>query len=83
MACSKAPVIRSGKTGFDNDNTHVCEFARKLESNPEFTGSVLVAYARAIKKMYDRGCRGCKTVFDVAPADLSALSPACLRKTRL
>lgn len=76
-------VIRSGKTGFDKENTHVCEFSLKLDSNPEFTGSVLVAYARAIKKMYDRGCRGCKTVFDVAPADLSALSPACLRKTML
>lgn len=76
-------VIRSGKTGFEKENTHVCEFSLKLDSNPEFTGSVLVAYARAIKKMYDRGCRGCKTVFDVAPADLSALSPACLRKTML
>lgn len=76
-------VIRSGKTGFDKENTHVCEFSLKLDSNPEFTGSVLVAYARAIKKMYDRGCRGCKTVFDVAPADLSALSPDHLRKTML
>lgn len=76
-------VIRSGKTGFDKENTHVCEFSLKLASNPEFTGSVLVAYARAIKKMYDRGCRGCKTVFDVAPADLSALSPDHLRKMML
>lgn len=76
-------VIRSGKTGFDKENTHVCEFSLKLDSNPEFTGSVLVAYARAIKKMYDRGCRGCKTVFDVAPADLSALSPDHLKKMML
>ena len=76
-------VIRSGKTGFGQENTHVCEFSLKLDSNPEFTGSVLVAFARAIKKMYDRGDRGCKTVFDVAPADLSALSPECLRKTML
>ena len=76
-------VIRSGKTGFGKENTHVCEFSLKLDSNPEFTGSVLVAFARAIKKMYDRGDRGCKTVFDVAPADLSALSPECLRKTML
>lgn len=76
-------VIRSGKTGFGQANTHVCEFSLKLDSNPEFTGSVLVAFARAIKKMYDRGDRGCKTVFDVAPADLSALSPECLRKTML
>lgn len=76
-------VIRSGKTGFGQENTHVCEFSLKLDSNPEFTGSVLVAFARAIKKMYDRGDRGCKTVFDVAPADLSSLSPECLRKTML
>lgn len=76
-------VIRSGKTGFGQENTHVCEFSLKLDSNPEFTGSVLVAFARAIKKMYDRGDRGCKTVFDVAPADLSALSTECLRKTML
>ena len=76
-------VIRSGKTGFGQENTHVCEFSLKLDSNPEFTGSVLVAFARAIKKMYDRGDRGCKTVFDIAPADLSALSPECLRKTML
>ena len=76
-------VIRSGKTGFGQENTHVCEFSLKLDSNPEFTGSVLVAFARAIKKMYDRGDRGCKTVFDVSPADLSALSPECLRKTML
>ena len=76
-------VIRSGKTGFGQENTHVCDFSLKLDSNPEFTGSVLVAFARAIKKMYDRGDRGCKTVFDVAPADLSALSPECLRKTML
>lgn len=76
-------VIRSGKTGFGQENTHVCEFSLKLDSNPEFTGSVLVAFARAIKKMYGRGDRGCKTVFDIAPADLSALSPECLRKTML
>ena len=76
-------VIRSGKTGFGQENTHVCEFSLKLDSNPEFTGSVLVAFARAIKKMYDRGDRGCKTVFDIAPADLSAISPECLRKTML
>lgn len=76
-------VIRSGKTGFGQENTHVCEFSLKLDSNPEFTGSVLVAFARAIKKMYDRGDRGCKTVFDVAPADLSVLSPEYLRKTML
>ncbi len=76
-------VIRSGKTGMNKECSHVCEFSLKLDSNPEFTGSVLVAYARAIMKMYNRGDRGCKTVFDVAPADLSPLSPEALRKTML
>jgi diaminopimelate dehydrogenase len=76
-------VIRSGKTGMNKETNHVCEFSLKLDSNPEFTGSVLVAYARAIMKMYNRGDRGCKTVFDVAPADLSTLSPEALRKTML
>lgn len=65
-------VIRTGKTG--NGNTQVVEFKLKLDSNPEFTGSVLVAFARAVYRMACRGDRGCKTVFDVAPADLTAVS---------
>ena len=71
-------VIRSGKTG--DGNRHVMEFSLKLDSNPEFTGSVLVACARAVAKMHARGQFGCKTLFDVAPADLSALDAAELRK---
>ena len=65
-------VIRTGKTG--NGNTQVIEYKLTLDSNPEFTGSVLVAFARAVYRMADRGDFGCKTVFDVAPADLSAVS---------
>ena len=72
-------VIRNGKTGFDGEISHTVEFSLKLGSNPEFTASVLVAYARAIDRMAKRGDVGCKTVFDVAPADLSSLSPEELR----
>ncbi len=72
-------VIRNGKTGFDSENTHTVEFSLRLDSNPEFTASVLVAYARAIDRMARRGDVGCKTVFDVAPRDLSELSPEELR----
>ena len=67
-------VIYSGRTGLNGENSHTVEFSLRLDSNPEFTGSVLVAYARAIHRMHNRGCVGCKTVFDVAPADLSPLS---------
>ena len=72
-------VIRNGKTGVNEENTHTVEFSLKLDSNPEFTASVLVAYARAIYKMKARGDVGCKTVFDVAPADLSMMSGEELR----
>ncbi|MBR4071708.1 MAG: diaminopimelate dehydrogenase [Clostridia bacterium] len=65
-------VIRTGKTGEDLQNTHVIEYSLKLDSNPEFTASVIVAYARAAYKMHLEGQSGCKTVFDVAPAYLSA-----------
>ena len=64
-------VIRNGVTGADGENSHTVEFSLSLGSNPEFTGSVLVAYARAVYRMKKRGEVGCKTVFDVAPADLS------------
>ena len=60
-------VIRSGKTGVNNDNTHVIEYSLKLDSNPEFTSSVLVSYARAVVKLNKEGIYGAKTVFDVAP----------------
>ena len=73
-------VIRNGITGFDSENTHTIEFNLRLDSNPEFTSSVLVAYARAICRMHKRGDIGCKTVLDVAPADLSEMSAEELRK---
>ena len=64
-------VIRSGFTGMDLTTKHTIEYSLKLESNPEFTGSVLAAYARAAFKMNKKGDFGCKTVFDVAPAMLT------------
>ena len=73
-------VIRSGVTGLQGENNHTVEFSLKLDSNPEFTGSVLVAYARAVVRLAERGNFGCKTVFDVAPADLSIHSAAYLRE---
>lgn len=76
-------VIRSGKTGINGENSHVIEYSLKLDSNPEFTASVLVAYARAVNKLYIRGDYGCKTVFDIAPADLSPLTSEEIRKTML
>ena len=72
-------VIRSGKTGIGTENSHTVEFSLKLDSNPEFTGSVLVACARAIDRKSRRGECGCITLFDIAPADLSPLSPDQLR----
>jgi len=72
-------VIRNGKTGFSGEHTHTVEFSLKLDSNPEFTASVIVAYARAVKRLYERNSFGCKTVFDVAPSDISYLSPEELR----
>lgn len=76
-------VLHTGKTGADKSHAHTVEFSLTLDSNPEFTGSVLVAYARAIWRMKQRGAVGCKTVFDVAPADLSPLSPEELRAKML
>lgn len=67
-------VIRSGVTGWDRECRQTIEYKLTLESNPQFTASVLVAAARAVMKMYQRGERGCKTVFDIAPADLSRFS---------
>ena len=76
-------VIRSGKTGWNEENTHVIEYSLKLDSNPEFTSSVLVAYARAAYRLSQEGQSGCKTVFDIAPAYLSAQSSEELRKQLL
>ena len=72
-------VIRTGVTGLNGEHKHVIEYSLKLDSNPEFTASVIVAFARAINKMKTRGDNGCKTVFDIAPVDLSPLSPEELR----
>ncbi len=76
-------VFRTGKTGINEEHNHVIEYNLKLDSNPEFTSSVLVAYARAAFKMNKEGLSGCKTVFDVPPAYLSPKSAEELRKTML
>lgn len=70
-------VIRTGKTGADHN--HVIEFSLKLDSNPEFTASVLTAYARAVRRLNERGDTGCKTVFDIPPVLLSTLTPEEMR----
>lgn len=72
-------VIRNGNTGFNGENSHTVEFSLRLDSNPEFTASVLVAYARAVGRMAERGRVGAITVFDVAPGDLSQHTPEELR----
>jgi diaminopimelate dehydrogenase len=72
-------VIRSGKTGWEGENSHIIEYSLKLDSNPEFTASVIVAYARAAYRMGQKGDKGCKTVFDIPPAYLSAMSGEELR----
>ncbi len=76
-------VIRSGKTGFNKEHNHIIEYSLKLDSNPEFTSSVLVAYARAAYKMSKEGVSGCKTVLDIPPAYLSPKSGEELRKELL
>ena len=67
-------VIRTGRTGVHKEHQHTIEYSLKLDSNPEFTGSVLAACARAAYRMNQRGNAGCKTMFDIAPADLSEKS---------
>ena len=76
-------VIRTGKTGANLEHNHVIEYSLKLDSNPEFTASVIVAYARAAYRLGTEGASGCKTVFDIAPAYLSPKSGAELRKALL
>ena len=76
-------VLRSGVTGMNKEHKHLIEYSLKLDSNPEFTASVIVAYARAAYRMNQEGMTGCKTVFDVPPAYLSPLSGAELRKNLL
>ena len=76
-------VLRSGKTGWNGEHSHIIEYSLKLDSNPEFTSSVLVAYARAAYRLSGEGVSGCKTVLDIAPAYLSPLSGEELRATLL
>ena len=76
-------VLRSGKTGLNLENNHIIEYKLTLDSNPEFTSSVLVSFARAVCKMHKKGDFGCKTVFDIPPAFLSCHEPEDLRKRLL
>lgn len=73
-------VIRTGKTGWNDENSHVIEYSLKLDSNPEFTASVIAAYARAVYRLHQEGQKGCRTVFDIAPAYLCPESGEQLRK---
>ena len=72
-------VIRSGKTGWNEEHNHIIEYSLKLDSNPEFTASVIVACARAAYRMKKEGMTGCKTIFDIAPAYMSPFDGAELR----
>lgn len=76
-------VLRSGVTGWEKEHKHLIEYSLKLDSNPEFTSSVLIVYARAAYRLSKEGKSGCKTVFDIAPAYLSAKSGEELRKHML
>ena len=76
-------VLRSGKTGFDRENDQLIEYRLKLDSNPEFTASVIVATARAASRLAEHGEIGCRTLFDIPPAYLSPLSGEELRKSLL
>ncbi|MBR3780826.1 MAG: diaminopimelate dehydrogenase [Clostridia bacterium] len=76
-------VIRTGKTGWNDEHNHVIEYSLKLDSNPEFTASVIAASARAAYRMKNEGMTGCKTMFDIPPAYLSATEAAELRKKLL
>ena len=72
-------VVRNGRTGLSGEHTHTVSYSLRLDSNPEFTASALVAFARAVFRMKARGRVGCLTVFDAAPADLSPLTGEELR----
>lgn len=76
-------VLRSGVTGWEKEHKHLIEYQLKLDSNPEFTASVIVAYARAAYRLASEGQTGCKTVFDIAPAYLSSRSGEELRAALL
>lgn len=72
-------VFRTGVTGLNKEHKHIIEYSLKLDSNPEFTSSVILSFARAINRLSNEGVSGCKTVFDIAPAYLSPLSGEELR----
>jgi diaminopimelate dehydrogenase len=76
-------VIRSGKTGWKEENKAICEFKLDLDSNPEFTSSVIAAYARAAYRMAQEGFKGCKTIFDVPISYVSSMTPEEMRKMML
>ena len=76
-------VLRSGKTGWEEENSHLIEYRLKLDSNPEFTSCVITAYARAAYRLHQEGQTGAKTVFDIPPAYLSAMSGEELRAKML
>lgn len=76
-------VFRTGRTGMEGEHRHIIEYSLKLDSNPEFTACVLTAYARAVFRMSREGMTGCKTVFDVAPAYLSPMTPEEMRRKLL
>lgn len=76
-------VLRSGVTGFNKENQHIVEYSIKLDSNPEFTGSVILAYARAAYRLSQEGATGCKTIFDIAPSYITSISGEELRKSYL
>lgn len=76
-------VFRTGRTGTEGEHRHIIEYSLKLDSNPEFTACVLTAYARAVFRMSQEGMTGCKTVFDVAPAYLSPMTPEEMRRKLL
>jgi diaminopimelate dehydrogenase len=76
-------VIRSGITGWNGESNQTIEYKLTLDSNPQFTASVLTACARAAMRMYGRGITGCQTIFDIAPADLSLMTREDLLKNML
>ena len=76
-------VIRTGRTGKNLENNHIIEYSLKLDSNPEFTSSVITAYVRAAYRLNEEGESGCKTVFDIAPKYLSDKSNEELRAMML
>ncbi len=76
-------VIRTGTTGINDQHNHRIEYRLELDSNPEFTASALAALARAVYRLAQRGDAGCKTIFDIAPADLIAVDRETLRREYL